>query len=177
MSSVADPNETVSDSGTDTIQTNPKPKRKCTPAQLEVLKRNREKALTVIKAKGERTRLQQELKEQYKRHVDTERDAEIERLKAALAQTEAAPQKKAKAPQPVCASRPTPALPALAKKRKRAPSPSESESDESPSPLPKRKAKKRNYPTPSESSSSESDTEDPSEARLQALHRVMFPFG
>ena len=176
MSDAQDPNETVSDSATETIQTDRKPKRKCTPAQLECLRRNREKALEVIRQKGEKARLAKELKDRYKEHVDTERDAEIQRLRAALAETPhpsgvpdgtgsgRAPPKGAK-----------PALKAVTKKRKRAPSPSESESEESPSPPPKRKAKKRKPPTPSDTSSSEE--EDPAEARLQALHRQMFPFG
>ncbi len=186
MSDVADLNESASDTGTETIkQYPPKPKRKCTPAQLEVLKRNREKALEVIRQKGEKARLQKELKDRYKIHVDTERDAEIERLKAALGESK-------------------PATKPAAHKRKRAPSPpsDSSESDESPPPPPKRKAKndKRSLPpphggfkkrkpaTPSETSSSEdcpsgntarraNDSIDPGEARLQALHRQMFPFG
>ena len=173
MTSLADANETVSDSGTETIRTEPKAKRKCTPAQLEVLKRNREKALAVIKAKGERTRLQQQLKEQYKGHVEVEREAEIARLKAALAESTAAGDCAARLkPAPKKKEVPTPVV----KKRKRAPSPSESESSEdSPPPPPRRKPKKRKPPTPSDSSSS--DGEDPNEARLRTLHSQMFPFG
>ena len=129
MSDVQDPSETVSDSGTETIQTDVsperggnaqralKPKRKCTPAQLECLRRNREKALEVIRQKGEKARLAKELKDRYKQHVDTERDAEIQRLRSALAETKPA-------------AKPAP------KKRKRALSPSESESDNSPPPPP-----------------------------------------
>ena len=167
MSSTDEPTQTVTDKGTEAMQT--KPKRKCTPAQLECLRRNREKALEVIRTKGEKARLAKELKERYKEHVDTERDAEIERMRTALAETKSTPKPEAsgvgKAP----------------RKRKRAPSPSESESEDSPSPVPvKRKAKKtqakRKPLTPSDTSSSESEM-DPNEARLQALHRQMFPFG
>ena len=169
LSSTEEPTQTGIDSGTEGIKTNVKPKRKCTPAQLECLARNREKALEVIRTKGEKARLAKELKDRYKEHVTTEREAEIERLRTALAET-----------------KPKPNL----KKRKRAPSPSESESEDSPSPVPvKRKAKQTKRkptpyrgcrtergPTPSETSSSESEI-DPNEARLQALHRQMFPFG
>ena len=157
----------MSDPEKQTIKTEQKPKRKCTPAQLECLARNREKALEVIRTKGEKARLAKELKDRYKQHVDTEREAEIQRLRAALSETKA---------------------PTKAKQRKRAPSPSESESEDSPSPVPvKRKAKKprRKPVTPSDSSSSEGEglprgqyaRGDPNEARLQALHRQMFPFG
>ena len=159
MTSTEEPTQTGIDSPTAVIKT--KPKRKCTPAQLECLRRNREKALEVIRTKGEKARLAKELKERYKEHVTTERDAEIERLRTALAETNQKPQSKSK-------------------QRKRAPSPSESESEDSPSPVPvKRKAKKtqakRRPATPSDTSSSGSEI-DPSEARLQALHRQMFPF-
>ena len=170
-SPIPEPNETVVDTSTQAIQT--KPKRRCTPAQLECLARNREKALEVIRTKGEKARLQKELKERYKEHVTTEREAEIERLREALA--EAKPKTKAK---------PTP------KKRKRAPSPSESESEDSPSPVPLKRKKTVAKPKPPteprsgrqcpqgipSDSSSEEDA-DPHDARLQALHRQMFPFG
>ena len=168
MSSSGEPNETVKESGSEVKQK--KPKRKCTPAQLQCLARNREKALEVIRQKGEKARLANELKARYKEHVTTERDAEIERLRTALAETKPKPQSESK-------------------QHKRAPSPSESESEYSPSPVPvKRKAKKaralaaqpprlkRKPLTPSDSSSSGSEM-DPNEARLQALHRQMFPFG
>ena len=180
MSSTEEPTQTGIDSGTEVIKT--KPKRKCTEAQLQCLARNREKALEVIRTKGQKARLAKELKDRYKEHVTTEREAEIERLRTALAETNPKPQSKSK-------------------QRKRAPSPSESESESSPSPVPvKRKAKKtqakRRPATPSDTSSSGSDCpqgnaarraeEDPNEARLhdesrelrlQALHRQMFPFG
>ena len=160
MSSTDEPTQTVTDTGTEAMQT--KPKRKCTPAQLECLRRNREKALEVIRTKGEKARLAKELKERYKEHVTTEREAEINRLRTALAETKTK-------------TKSTP------NKRKRAPSPSESESEDSPSPVPKRKAKKKTQAkrkplTPSDTSSYESEM-DPNEARLQALHRQMFPFG
>ena len=157
MSSTEEPTQTGIDSGTEVIKT--KPKRKCTEAQLQCLARNREKALEVIRTKGEKARLAKELKERYKEHVTTEREAEINRLRTALAEAKPTPN-------------PTP------RKRKRAPSPSESESEDSPSPVPKRKAKQSKHkpPTPSETSSSGSEI-DPSEARLQALHRQMFPLG
>ena len=168
MSSTDEPTQTVTDSGAEVIKT--KPKRKCTEAQLQCLARNREKALEVIRTKGEKARLAKELKERYKEHVTTEREAEIERLRNALAAPEGRAPLRSE-------TKPTP----KPRKRTRAPSPSESESESSPSPVPvKRKAKKtqakRRPATPSDTSSSGSEM-DPNEARLRALHSQMFPFG
>ena len=124
-SSLKNPPKLGSDSATEAIQTRAagdsnamlKPKRKCTPAQLECLARNREKALEVIRTKGEKARLAKELKDRYKQHVDTERDAEIERMQDSTGRNK--PEASVKGPS----------------NAKRAPSPSESEeSESSPSP-------------------------------------------